>query len=123
MFSFFTRGDTAKLREANAELRAANSKLRIEVEEVKAERARVELEIDHKLGLAKLRMEQDSEAATRAAKLEVRELNLKQRESAFEEKLAWIKQRMEAENTYVRQMFDQVLQRLPDVSVKFKGGV
>ena len=72
-------------------------------------------EVTHDTGLLRKQIEHDTKMATERAKLEVEQANLDADKERFEDKMDFMTKRMEKENSYVRELLEKVLDRLPNV--------
>lgn len=70
-------------------------------------------EVEHMVGLQRKRSEFDTEAASREAKLSVREENLKAQQERFEEHTAFIEKRFDQQFASLEKLTGQILERLP----------
>lgn len=110
-------GDVLKLKEEVAALELAKARQREEFE-------KTERELKHMVGLEQKRQHVEREQAaveleqaTKAAKLEVREENLAADKKRFEEQLKFNTSRFEKMESYLKGMLDNILERLPTVTV------
>lgn len=111
-------------------------RLREEVETLKIEKLRLVeeqdtrwREVEHKVGLERMRQEFEAEqkmseieVAKREALVEVREENLAAEREAFEKQLRFITERMTAETDTLQKLMGQILERLPDVTATYDHG-
>lgn len=97
---------------------------------VQAERERVELEVEHKLGLHRQQIESErrimvaeAEAerarAVEQARLAVREENLDAERKRFEEEVEFRTKRFEEEAKTLRDLTGQILERLPNITATY----
>lgn len=91
--------------------------LEIEKARKQEEFAREKREIEHKVGLERKRQEFEVTAATREATLAAREENLTADRKRFEDQMKFHEKRFGEEVGYLKGMIEQILGRLPDVSV------
>lgn len=70
-------------------------------------------EVEHMVGLQRKRSEFDSDAASREAKLAVREENLKAQQERFEEHTAFIEKRFDQQFKSLEKLTGQILERMP----------
>lgn len=117
---------TRRAEDAEARIRAEEElrSLREQVEQGKIERdrqvethEREKREIQHMVGLERKRQEFEIEAAKREAVVTVREENLVAEKKRFEEQLTETTARFQATEEYLKGAFEQVLERLPTVTV------
>lgn len=85
----------------------------IQLSKVREEHAQKEREIEHKLGLHKIQVEQETAAAVSNATLAVREEALKQKEDRFKDEMAFMQTRFESEVQAQRALVEQMMNRLP----------
>lgn len=85
----------------------------IELDRVKEEHARKEREIEHKLGLHRIQVDQERTSAVTEAKLAVREEALVAAQDRHQEQITFIRERMENEMDAHRAILNEVLSRLP----------
>lgn len=97
------------------------SDLQIQKSKLTEDHAREDRELRHMIGLEKKRQAVEIEQATREAKLAVREENLLHERKEFERQLAFNTERFQSMEKYLKEMFSDVLKRLPNVNVKMKG--
>lgn len=96
------------------------SKLTIQLDQVQEKHARENREIEHKIGLHKKQVELEIEVARRKTELEVKELGLKEQRERFDENMEFQRERFEGEVEATRKLMEQILQRLPTVTVERK---
>jgi chromosome segregation ATPase len=124
------RGDVKALHEERKALAGAKehqetiNRLRTTITELKIEKSKLDedherekREVEHLVGLQRRRQDFEVEAAKRDTELAVREGNLKEERKRFDEQMKFIEKRLEAENTYVREMLEKILNRVPTVTV------
>lgn len=70
-------------------------------------------EVEHMVGLQRKRSEFESDAASREAKLTVREENLKAQQERFDEHVQFIEKRFEQQFKSLEKLTSQILERLP----------
>ena len=85
----------------------------IELTKVREQHDRANREIEHKLGLHKLQVEQERQAAVKEAELAVREESLKAQKEQANQQIEFIQRRMENEMEAHRAILNQMLERLP----------
>ncbi len=98
-----------------ARLRAEVSEGHIKLEEMRADHDRGKLDIEHKIGLAREKSEQDAANAVKEARLAVKEENLEAATDRLKEQGKFMQDRMESELASQRTLVEQILGRLPDV--------
>lgn len=91
--------------------------LKIERSKITEEHERQARELEHKIGLERLRQEQEVENAGRETRVSVREENLTADRARFDEQLKFHDERFTEQVTYLKDMFAQVLDRIPQVDV------
>lgn len=94
------------------------SALEIDKAKIKEAHEREERELRHMIGLEKKRQEFETKKASEEAVLKVREENLKVEKARFEQHLKFNTERFEKMETYLKDMFSDVLKRLPNVNVE-----
>lgn len=97
--------------------------LEINRDKMKEDHDREDRELRHMIGLEKKRQEVEMAQATREAKLAVREENLANERKEFERQLAFNTERFQTMEKYMKDMFADVLGRLPNINVKMSGKV
>lgn len=95
------------------EVKTALSDKQIELDRVLEKHAKEKRDIEHKLGLHRQQVAQESEAAVREAKLSVREEALEAQKGRFQEEMDFMQKRFESEVQAQRVLVEQVLERLP----------
>lgn len=90
--------------------------VQLELEKSHEQHARERREIDHKLGLHRIQVEQERTAAIKEAQLAVREEALTAQQGRFEKEMEFMQQRFEDEVKSQRVIVEQVLGRLPSFS-------
>jgi predicted nucleic acid-binding Zn-ribbon protein len=70
-------------------------------------------EVEHMVGLQRKRSEYENEAATREAKLVVREENLTAQQERFDEHVAFIEKRFDQQFRSLEKLTGQILERMP----------
>jgi hypothetical protein len=105
-------------------------RLQKEIEELKItksriteEHAREKREVEHLVGLQKKRQEFEVAKASQEATLAVREENLKAEKDRFAKDMKFMQGRMEEEVKALREMYAEVLKRLPTVTVDLEKSV
>ena len=92
--------------------------LEINRDKLKETHEREDRELRHMIGLEKKRQEVEMALATREAKLAVREENLANERKEFERQLAFNTERFSTMEKYLKEMFTDVLGRLPNVNME-----
>jgi len=121
---------TLELERRLEALHLEKQKVADELAVVKQERARIELDVEHKLGLHRAQIESErrimlgeAEAerarAVEGARLAVREENLDAERKRFEEEVEFRTKRFEEEAKTLRDLTGQILERLPNVTATF----
>lgn len=92
----------------------------LEIDKSKKEEdfARQERELRHMVGLERKRQEVEMAQAKRDTELTVREGNLQAEKERFAEQLRFNTERFEKMETYLKDMMGDILQRLPNVTMK-----
>lgn len=105
-------------------LNAIKLKLQEEIETMKIEKAgmveqhqREKREIEHKVGLHKMRQVQEIELAKREATVKAEEGNLEQKEEAFTERMEFFKEQLDTQVDYLQDMMKDILKRLPSAEI------
>jgi hypothetical protein len=93
------------------------SDLEIQKAQKQEEFSRGERELRHKVGLEKNRQEVELAQARREAVLDVREANLAADRKRFEEHVKFIEERFADQTAFLKDSFQNVLSRLPNVNV------
>ena len=101
-------------------LKKAISQLEINRDKKQEEFDRKEREIEHKVGLIKEQQEFELRAAKQEALLDVREENLKKDVDRFEQQMKFQQERFEKEVGYLKDIMQDILKRLPNVSASFE---
>ena len=91
------------------------SSLQIEKSRIEEDFTRREREIEHKLGLEKLRQEQDLELGLREQSIKIKEENLTADKARFEAQMKFMTERMSKENDHLKAMMEDILAKLPTV--------
>jgi hypothetical protein len=106
------------------------NRLNAEVERIKLEKGRLIEEHDrkvreteHKVGLLKLKQEQELANAKRQTELEVREQNLAADKKRFESEMTFQRTHLQEEISRIDGILTKVLDRLPDVNASLRGKV
>jgi chromosome segregation ATPase len=104
-------------------------KLEDDIEKLRREKARLTEDNDrkirdteHKVGLLKTRQDHDVEHATRMAKLEVRESNLKADQDRFAGEMKFQREHLQGEVDRIDGLLRAILDRLPSIEVELTGG-
>lgn len=115
--------------DASQELIGANNELarvkrqlsdaQIEIERNLETIARERRELEHMVGLEKLRQAQELELARKQAKLEVEQQNLYRERQTFEDQVDFIKE----ETASTRQLVTELLNRMPTITINGDLGV
>lgn len=112
--------ERSRLVDALEELKKQKGTLEISLDQVKEKHARENREIEHKLGLHKQKVDADLSATRREATLDVREQALEEQRSRFEEHMEFQRERFQGEIDATRGLMQQILERLPTVTVERK---
>jgi len=130
-----TRAELSQLRrerDSEKELRT----LQTEIETLKKQKVELEIskaklvedndrkirETEHLVGLQQRRADFEKDSAKRDAVLTVREENLSKEREEFDRQLKFNTERYEKTEIFLREMFGEVLKRLPDIDVSVTGG-
>lgn len=92
----------------------------IELDRVVEKHARETREIEHKLGLHKQQVDLEIRSAKRETELDVREQALQEQRDRFEEHMEFQRERFQGEIDATRGLMQQILERLPTVTVERK---
>jgi hypothetical protein len=98
-------------------LRETVSFLRIDKSRIEEEFAKERREIEHKVGLVKLRQIEELKLAKKEAVLNAREAALVESEKRFGEQLRFHDERFQEQVNYLKDMVGQVLKRLPSAEI------
>jgi hypothetical protein len=98
-------------------LRETISSLQIDKSRIEEKFAKERREIEHKVGLHRLRATEELKLAKKEAKIEAREAALVESEKRFGEQLQFHEKRFTEEVTYLKDMVGQVLKRLPSAEI------
>jgi hypothetical protein len=110
---------TADVNRLNADI----EKLKLEKERLTEEHDRKVRETEHKVGLLKLKQEQDLANAKRQTELEVREQNLAADKKRFADEMTFQRTQLQSEIDRIDSILTQVLDKLPDVNASLRGKV
>lgn len=105
------RDNTAQLRKLEGDV----EKLKREKDRLTEDNDRKIRETEHKVGLLKTKQDHDVDHATRMAKLQVREENLKADQERFKAEMEFQRKHLQREVDRVEDILGKVLDRLPDV--------
>jgi hypothetical protein len=92
------------------------SKLKIEKSVKEEEFARRERDVTHKLGLERIRQEQDAEATKRTLQLDIREGNISAEEKRFREQMEFQRKHLEDQINSLNVLVEKVFEKLPQVT-------
>jgi hypothetical protein len=106
------------LTEEVGQLRTVITNLEITKSKLEEENERDKRETEHFVGLERKRSEFEKESAQREAVLAVREENLQADRDRFEEQMKFTTARFEQETDWLRKHMNEILTRLPSVSVE-----
>jgi len=96
------------------------SKLRIEKSVKEEEFARKEREVTHKLGLERLRQEQDNLSSKREALLNIKEHNLSAEEKRFKDQMEFERKHLEGQIKSLNVLVEKVFEKIPEVTHQTK---
>ena len=99
------------------DLKKQISELEIKKSKMEESHAREERELRHMIGLEKKRQEFEIQQAKKETALDVREGNLSAEKKRFEDNLKFNSDRFERMETYLKELMEKVLDRLPTVTV------
>lgn len=99
-------------------LKTQISDLEIAKSKIKETHEREERELKHMVGLEKKRQEFEIDKAKKEVSIQIREENLKAQTERFEENLKFNTERFEKMETYLKDMFSDVLERLPNINME-----
>lgn len=107
---------TKQQRDLNGELLDTQRKLtdlQITYDREQEKWSREKRETDHHVGLVRKRSEFETEAATRTAKLDVREENLVKDQERFDEHVKFIEARFQEQVASLNEIMEKILERMP----------
>ena len=104
-------------QEVNA-LREEKNQLIIDKNLINEKYEKREREIEHKLGLERLRQEQELKLGLREQTVKIREENLTADRDRFTKEMAFVTQRFEQETGYLKDMIKPLLEALPKMTIK-----
>lgn len=96
------------------------SRLKIEKSVREEEFARKEREITHKLGLERIRQEQDASNTKRTIELDIREKNISAEEKRFVQQMEFQRTHLEKQITTLNSLVEKVFEHMPKVSHETK---
>jgi len=96
------------------------SRLKIDKSVREEEFARKEREITHKLGLERIRQEQDALVNKRNIELDIREKNISVEEKRFVEQIEFQRKHLEGQITSLNSLVEKVFEQIPKVSYETK---
>jgi len=96
------------------------SKLKIEKSQFEEEMNRREREVTHKLGLERIRQEQDTVHAKRELEVAMREKNIGEQEKRFAEQMKFTKEALEEKIASLNVLVEKVFEKIPDVKHETK---
>lgn len=117
------RGDRKALTEVNTleekviSLKKQVTELEIVKDKKQEEFDRRDRELTHMMGLEKKRQEVETKQAGEAARLSVREENLKGERTQFDKQMKFREERFDGEVAYLKGLMEKILDRLPSVTV------
>lgn len=108
------------------ELKKEKSDLEVSVSSITEKHERREREIEHKLGLERMRQEQELKNGLREQAVKLKEENLSADKARFEGQMKFHEDRFKEEVGYLKEMLGQIIERLPtahteNVNVTKKG--
>jgi len=111
------RGEAIRLSDEVKKLKHQITDLEISKSKREEDNERQLREVEHKVGLEKLRGEAERDIAVKEAELAVREGNLSREREAFEKEMEFTRTRMTEEVDRITALQEQILKRLPVVTV------
>lgn len=102
------------------ELEAEISKLKIDKSVKEEEFARREREVTHKLGLERIRQEQDAVNSKKEMELNIREKNISAEEKRFTEQMEFQRKTLEEKIASLNILVEKVFEKIPTVSHETK---
>ena len=96
------------------------SKLKIEKSVEEEKFSRREREVTHKLGLERIRQEQDASANKKTMELEIREKNISADEVRFKSQMEFERKHLEQQISSLNILVEKVFEKLPQVSHETK---
>lgn len=112
-----SRKDVLALTNDIVELKERLADLKVQESVVKEKHARETREVQHFVGLEKKRQEVELDQATREAKLDVREENLKADKERFDSHVKFVEDRMNTHLGDMKDLLTSVMERIPTVTV------
>ena len=106
-----------KMQRALDDLKQQISDAKIEKSRIDEDHARERREIEHHVGLERERVDLEIANAKQQAQLDARQENLKGKEDLFEEHMKFYKEQMDSHIDDVKNLLNQVMTRIPTVSV------
>lgn len=106
-----------RLRGQSDELRKEIVKLQIEKDKLDEDNARKLREVEHKVGLEKMRQTHELEAAKKDAELTVREESIVAQKEQFEAEMEFRQKQFDGQIDYLKILMKEILGRLPSVQV------
>ncbi|KKL49535.1 hypothetical protein LCGC14_2314540 [marine sediment metagenome] len=95
--------------------------LTIAKKQIKFDQDQREREVEHKVGLERKRQEFEIEQTKREALVSIREENLDKDKARFAEQMTFHEERFTEEVGYLKSLVEQVLKRLPNISMEVGG--
>lgn len=102
------------------ELEAEISKLKIDKSVKEEEFARKEREVTHKLGLERMRQEQDAANTKKELELSIREKNISAEEKRFTEQMEFQRKTLEEKIASLNVLVEKVFEKIPSVTHETK---
>lgn len=99
------------------QLRKELEQLKLEKERIEEGHTRKEREIEHKVGLHNIKVEQEIKLAKREAKIQAEEEHLAQKEETFDERMEFFKDQLDSQVDYLKGMMKDILKRLPSAEI------
>lgn len=99
-------------------LRESLNVMTIEKSQINEKYEKREREIEHKLGLERLRQETELKLGLREQTVKIREENLTADRDRFTKEMAFVTQRFEQETGYLKDMIKPLLEALPKMTIK-----
>lgn len=101
-----------------AKLREERNNLTIDISKSNEKYEKREREIEHKLGLERLRQEQELKLGLREGLIKLAEANLAEDRKRFEEQMKFNREQMEGQIKYLKDLISPLLEALPKMTIK-----
>lgn len=101
-----------------AKLREERTNLTIDISKSNEKYEKREREIEHKLGLERLRQEQELKLGLREGLIKLAEANLAEDRKRFEEQMKFNREQMEGQIKYLKDLISPLLEALPKMTIE-----